>query len=140
MLWIYFGICTINSVFHKVLALTARKMKFPIKNFCSKCDQIRRKMQILSHLLKKSLMENFIFCVVSIHIINCYIKQPGHVYVIIFPGFRYKTACLIYPFSLPIFSECCGKLVTAMKFLYVSSKNQREALVTDYIRSDRMIY
>ena len=32
-------------------------MKFSIKDFFSKCDQIR----IWSHLLKKSLMENFIF-------------------------------------------------------------------------------
>ena len=31
-------------------------------NFFSKCDQIRRKLRIWSHLLKKSLMENFIFC------------------------------------------------------------------------------
>ena len=35
---------------------TAQKMKFSIKNFCSKCDQI--------NLLKKPLMENFIFCAV----------------------------------------------------------------------------
>ena len=34
-------------------------MKFSIKDFFSKCDQI------WSHLLKKSLMENFIFCAVS---------------------------------------------------------------------------
>ena len=40
------------------------KMKFSIKDFTSKCDQIRFKLQILSHLLKKSLMENFIFCAV----------------------------------------------------------------------------
>ena len=37
-------------------------MKFSIMNFSSKCDQIRRKLRIWSHLLKKSLMENFIFC------------------------------------------------------------------------------
>ena len=34
-------------------------MKFSIKDFFSKCDQIRRKL-----LLKKSLLENFIFCAV----------------------------------------------------------------------------
>ena len=45
---------------HKVL----KKMKFSIKDFFSKCDQIRRKLQIWSHLLKKSLMEIFIFCAV----------------------------------------------------------------------------
>ena len=36
-------------------------MKFSIKDFFSKCDQIRRKLWIWSHSLKKSLMENFIF-------------------------------------------------------------------------------
>ena len=47
------------------LYLTVQKMKFSIKDFFSKCDQIRRKLRIWSHLLKKSLMENFIFCAVS---------------------------------------------------------------------------
>ena len=37
-------------------------MKFFIKDFFCKCYQIRRKLWILSHLLKKSLVENFIFC------------------------------------------------------------------------------
>ena len=37
-----------------------------IKDFFSKCDQIHRKLRIWSHLLKKSVMENFIFlCGVS---------------------------------------------------------------------------
>ena len=41
-------------------------MKFPIKEFFSKCDEIRSFQQIWSHLLKKSLMENFIFCAVIV--------------------------------------------------------------------------
>ena len=41
-------------------------MKFSIKDFFSKCDQIRRKLFSYLHLLlKKSLMENFIFCAVG---------------------------------------------------------------------------
>ena len=40
---------------------TAQKRKFSIKEFFSKCDQIRRKLRIWSHLLKKPLMKNFIF-------------------------------------------------------------------------------
>ena len=40
--------------------------KFSIKNFFSKCDQIRSFLWIWSYLLKKSLMENFIFCAVSV--------------------------------------------------------------------------
>ena len=39
-------------------------MKFSIKNFFSKGDQIRSFLRIWSHLLKKSLMENFNFCAV----------------------------------------------------------------------------
>ena len=35
-------------------------MKFSMKDFFSNCDQIHRKQRIWSHLLKKSLMENFI--------------------------------------------------------------------------------
>ena len=45
---------------------TAQKMKFSIKDFFSKCEQIRRKLRICSHLLKKSLIENVIFCAVTI--------------------------------------------------------------------------
>ena len=40
---------------------TTQKMKFTIKDFFSKCDQIRSFLRIWSHLLKKPLMENFIF-------------------------------------------------------------------------------
>ena len=39
---------------------STQKMKFSIKDFFSKCDQTRGKLQICSHLLKKSFMENFI--------------------------------------------------------------------------------
>ena len=42
--------------------INPEKMKFSIKDFFSKCNQIRRKLRIWSHLLKKCLMENFIFC------------------------------------------------------------------------------
>ena len=37
-------------------------MKFSIKDFFSKCNQIHRKLRMWSHLLKKSLIENFSFC------------------------------------------------------------------------------
>ena len=53
-----------ESVFLQVLNAHAslhRKMKFSIKDFFSKCDQIRSFLRIWSYLLKKFLMENFIF-------------------------------------------------------------------------------
>ena len=54
---------------HLLLGILAiphkKKMKFSITDFISKCDQINSFQQIWSHLLKKSLMENFIFCIVQ---------------------------------------------------------------------------
>ena len=59
-------------------------MKFFIKDFFSKFDQIRSFLRIWSHLLKKSLMENFIFCTVSTnqslcnyiyHVIQCHCRR-----------------------------------------------------------------
>ena len=47
------------------IRITAQKLKFSTKDFFSKCDQTRRKLRIFSHLLNKSLMENFIFCAVE---------------------------------------------------------------------------
>ena len=52
----------INHAANIVLAVTAQKMKFSIKDFFSKCDQICSFLRIWSYLLKKLLMENFIFC------------------------------------------------------------------------------
>ena len=40
---------------HPYCMHTAQKMKFSIKDFSSKYDQIRRKLRIWSHLLEKSL-------------------------------------------------------------------------------------
>ena len=40
----------------------AQIMKFSIKDFFSECDQIRRKQEIWSPLLKKSLMDYLFFC------------------------------------------------------------------------------
>ena len=48
--------CTKNL--HQVL------YKFCIKDFFSKCEQIRSFLRTWLYLLKKSLMENFIFCAV----------------------------------------------------------------------------
>ena len=45
---------------------TAQKMKFSIKDFFSKCDQIRSFLGICSHLVNKYLIENFFFCTVGI--------------------------------------------------------------------------
>ena len=59
--------------------VTAQKLKFSIKDFLSKCDQIRSFLRIWSHLLKKFLLENFIFCAacktVTLHEMKQYLEQ-----------------------------------------------------------------
>ena len=40
-------------------------MKFSMKNFFSKYDQARSFLRIWSHLLNKSLMENFFFLLLT---------------------------------------------------------------------------
>ena len=44
-----------------IVSYNLQKTEFSIKDFFSKCDQIRSFLRVWSHLLKESLMENFIF-------------------------------------------------------------------------------
>ena len=53
-----------DCLLHNLFLDNAHTRKFSIKDFPNKCDQIRRKLRVRSHLLKKILMENFIFCAV----------------------------------------------------------------------------
>ena len=59
-----FGTVLNKSLFLRLY--TAQKMKLSVKDCLSKSEQIRIFLRIWSHLLKKSLMENFIFCIVII--------------------------------------------------------------------------
>ena len=58
-------------------------MKLSIKYFFSKCNHIRSFLRIWSHLLKKILIENLIFCAA---------RQPINCYEIFF---RYSTFCQV---------------------------------------------
>ena len=51
-------------------AIHCTKIEVSIKDFFNKCDQILSFLRIWSHLLKKSLMENFIFCAVISALLN----------------------------------------------------------------------
>ena len=50
-----------------LVPVTPQKIKFSIRNFFRKCNQILSFLRILSHLLKKSLIENFTFCPMSVN-------------------------------------------------------------------------
>ena len=55
--------------------------KVSIKDFFSKCNQIRRKLWIWSHLLKKCLMEKFIFCAAALKVQITPIKTMYYVLI-----------------------------------------------------------
>ena len=45
------------------LGYTENKMKFSVKSFFSKFEHIHGKLWLCSHILRKSLTKNVIFCV-----------------------------------------------------------------------------
>ena len=53
-------------------------MKFSIKDFFNKHNQIRKRGEVWSHLLKKSLMENFSFWAVSLPLL-LYLFRKDHI-------------------------------------------------------------
>ena len=57
--------CPNVELWPSAITVTAQKMKFFIKDFFSKCDQIHSFLRIWSHLLKKSLTESFILYAVG---------------------------------------------------------------------------
>ena len=57
------------------------KKKFSIMDFFSKFGQIRRKLRIWSHLLKKSFMKNFFFCVVGKTIKSPIFYDNAHLHI-----------------------------------------------------------
>ena len=69
-----------SSILHSVKyarrRVIAQKMKFSIKDFFSKCDQIDRILRIWSQLLKKSLVENFIF-----YALVCLVRLPSSIWL-----------------------------------------------------------
>ena len=54
-------------------------MKFSIKDFFSKCDQIRRKLHFLE-MNEKQSMENFIFCAVLVFHTESNLARKGITY------------------------------------------------------------
>ena len=56
----YFGVI----LYEVLVANTAQKNEVFLNDFFSEYDQVSRKLRIWSHLLKKSLLENFIICAV----------------------------------------------------------------------------
>ena len=81
---------------------TAHKMKFSMKDFFSKCHQIHRKLRIWSHLLKKSLMKDFIFCAVQVS--SMFVYEIG----IFSKKFKYNVNAIVFITSFQDFKPYLG--------------------------------
>ena len=88
---VYLRSCGTRCV-HSQDSFTAQKMKFSIEDFSNKCDQLRSFLWIWSNLLKKSSMENFIFCAVKVSP-ECIHRVPS---------------CSIFVCSVCYFRAICG--------------------------------
>ena len=60
-----------------------KKWSFPLRFFFSKCDQILSFLPIWSHLLKKSLMENFFICAVNSETALKKSSSPAGIYLLV---------------------------------------------------------
>ena len=69
------SVSSFEDLLGKDRSVTAQKMKIFIKDFFSKCDQIRSFLRIWSHLLKKSLMKNFTFEVENLTTISAFKRE-----------------------------------------------------------------
>ena len=90
-----------SLVFQK--AYTTQKMKFSIKGFFNKCDQVRSFLWICSHLLQKYFMENFILWVM-IHNENVQEKSMRNIKILVYSCIR------LVVISFWIFTICINAL------------------------------
>ena len=97
-------------------------------DFFNKCGQIRRKLWIWSHLLKKSLMENFIFCAVDtvqlVFVAHYYVDNIFIYSVFFWTVFRRRMFVMIF-WLLRMRSKCGGDLQVRM-IVQVTSQYLKE--------------
>ena len=104
---------------HPMRIYTTQKMKFSINDFFSKCDQIRMKLRIWSHLLKKSLMGNFIFCAVIVLEKIIFVRMILRIFYLNFFAIENKDNWIAYISRLNLLSKCH---VTAQSEKYCSGE------------------
>ena len=75
------------------ISFSAQKIKFPIKDYFSKCDQNRSFLQIWSHLLKKSFMKNFIYCALKVLTVTWVSTMQKIIFKTIFLNIYLRCLC-----------------------------------------------
>ena len=103
----------INQHNFSIPLYTGQKMKFSIKDFFTKYEQIDRKLQIWPHLLKKSLMENFIFCAVVKGSNICIIQRRIYDPIELFHKNSYQFL-VFHHFCVKAPSQISGRVLNAL--------------------------
>ena len=116
-------LCLLDSLkWCQTLKDTAQKMKFSIKDLFGKCNQICPKLGIWSHLLKKSIMKNLIFCAVGNIIFSRSKKivESGHdtCYEIVWYFISDSNSCLLVKIVSreDIFKNCSKDTTESAQF------------------------
>ena len=108
-------------------SFTAQKMKFSIKDFFSKCDQICRKLRIRSHLLniyKKSLMESLVFCAVRISMLvlnNIYCNVDFFRLSVLGYSEPLSDKCMSMPLNSESFSQSLKERLVSFSHTVISN-------------------
>ena len=113
---------------------TSQKMKFSIKDFFSKCDQIRSFQQIWSHLLKKSLMENFIFCVVILN--HLIITYYANMFTALFESLIYITLDSKYSYNRPYIPDSHALQIKIICSIVNESQKHCEICIQCFVKEE----
>ena len=95
-------------------SITAQKMKFSVKDFFSKYGQIRRKLKKLN-LLKKFLIENFIFCGVNLEGLRVS-ASDSKIWICYF---RQLLFTILYAYMLNTFFPMKGKTTKSSRVINI---------------------
>ena len=96
---------------------------FSKKDFFSKCGKIRRKLRIGSHLMKKSLMKNLIFCAVSLLKTDS-VKPIAECECVIFI-FKKETVILFKITNLYVCNSCNLLIILGVLCLFKSQNGTK---------------
>ena len=109
-----------------ILINAAQKMQFSIEDFFSKCNQIRRKLWIWSHLIKKSSMKNGIFLCSSLFTKYEFVNIRRSIFRNLQIYFFQKQLKLTDCYSSQSFSVYCLQIIILHIQMKTNVKHQME--------------
>ena len=105
-----------------LLIYTVQKMKLSITDFFSKCEKILKKPRIWSHLPKKSVIENFIFCaVIASNTFIIPVSVSMKYTIVVYLDFRLKSRIIKFRFGY-FYDSCIARIGYKSQFINFRKK------------------